>query len=283
MPLKSSTNPCRELNTSESVIWAYTNTNQQSTTNNPHPKNIRAYRKMNFRRPNQRFVAVNLAHQNQPIKSDHAAFRILGCFGSESEFQGYVSEFQTATGLPCLVVETGQLFPVLKNLDDYRKIDESIQERTREMKEYYMKKFLEKEQALDKRPENEDDDKTKEANEKKEEEETQTTEDEETKISSNTSPNVPYSLRLAERFFVMSVYRDPNAERSEHAFTCWGATSTVDEAKQYLKQVQAIETTSDLFICESCKWFSLEQLTTPGYHFLHNTPFEYQTKDAPAR
>ena len=95
----------------------------------------------------------------------------------------------------------------------------------------------------------------------------------------NTTGMVPYSLRLPNRFFLISAFRDKNEERGEHGFLVMGAESTLDLAKKRVDKIREGHQQNDIHIVQGYRWLSLDEITSPGYIYKHQIPFKHEIAD----
>ena len=119
----------------------------------------------------------------------------------------------------------------------------------------------------------------KSKNEENNSDETEEIEPEPEPEPKNTTGMIPYSLRLPNRFFLMSAFRDKNEERGEHGFLVMGSESTLDLAKKRVEKIREGRQQNDIHIVQGYRWLSLDEITSPGYIYKHKIPFKHEIAD----
>lgn len=223
--------------------------------------------------PNQNFVLLNLAHKHhRPVVSENPCIRILGVFGSPDETRAWLQEYHKVVPIPTLQCETHQFMPVLENPEGYATIQDSLEDMRKVREEAFKSKLArEQEEIMNlKRPSSDDDE---------EEEEIKEQQPETATPAKKPAMEIPFSLRQFDRFFVVSLYKDTDKIKKEHAFKIWGAASTLTEAKTLLDSILKFEQASHLYVMEANKWFDLSQILTDGYIYKHQIPHKFEIEE----
>lgn len=214
-------------------------------------------RNFEFKAENQKYVLLNLAHQQQKCKSDTAAFRVLGLFKTKEKATAHSKRMKS--DLDIYILPTHSWFPITRGPVESQEEAVAVQQRTVDRVEAYVKKCAdEKKTIVDDANEEQAEERYQKAIEKNQQKEAlqkQLDEADKTEDGDDTVEIVQRQFEVRNQSYaVFSIVGDPDMN-DEPCINVLRAFDSKEDARDYLRNtIHTEEVVTDCFVAAMYEW-----------------------------
>ena len=215
-------------------------------------------RNFEFKTESQKWVLLNLAHQQQKCKSDTAAFRVLGLFKTKEKATAHSKRMNS--DLDIYILPTHSWFPITKGPVESQEEAVAVQQRTVDRVEAYVRQCAEEnKKVVDDANEEQAEERYQKALEKNRQKEAL-----QKKLDADSNEEGDDTVEIVQRQFevrnqsyaVFSIVGEPDMD-DEPCVNILRAFDSKEDARDYLRNtIHTEEVVTDCFVAAMYEWIT---------------------------